>query len=363
MSVALVAVVLTIASPAPAAADGTDCSACHGSVTNAAPPVDVSGNALTTKTGVGAHQSHLGVSTWHAEIMCGECHIVPVAESDPGHSDTALPAELTWGALATSDGATPTWNGTTCSGDYCHGSTLPEGGATPNWTTVDGTEAACGTCHGLPPAGLHTTNPDCSLCHPNAGAGQTFTIPGQHIDGIVQLDPLTCSSCHGSAANDAPPVDVSGNAFTTETGVGAHQSHLGVSTWHAEIVCTECHVVPASDSDPGHRDTALPAELTWGALATNDGATPSWDGTSCSGDYCHGATLLDEGASPVWTTVDGTQAACGTCHGLPPGGLHPSNPDCSARCAMVRWRTPRPRWTWPAVSLPPTQVSAHTRAT
>ena len=58
---------------------------------------------------------------------------------------------------------------------------------TPDWTVVDGTQDACGTCHGLPPDYPHVDRADCESCHPDAGPGQTITTAAQHIDGTVQL--------------------------------------------------------------------------------------------------------------------------------------------------------------------------------
>ena len=327
MSRYLVGLVLGLSMAIAASSAAQDCVTCHGTGSDPAPPLDTSGNAMTTARGVGAHQSHLGTSTWHAEVSCSDCHLVPAATGDPGHNDTSLPAELTWGALASADGATPSWNGTTCT-TYCHGSTLPEGGTTPVWTQVDGSQAACGTCHGAPPAAPHPPQTDCSLCHPGMGPAMTFVDETQHIDGTVQVLVMTCTTCHGTGSDPAPPLDTSGNAMTTARGVGAHQSHLGTSTWHAEVSCSDCHLVPAATGDPGHNDTSLPAELTWGALASADGATPSWNGTTCT-TYCHGSTLPEGGTTPVWTQVDGSQAACGTCHGAPPAAPHPPQTDCS----------------------------------
>lgn len=98
MSIPLLVAIMLAVVPLSASANSVDCSVCHGSQANAAPPVDVSGNSATTETGVGAHQSHLGPSSWRAEISCSECHVVPADVGDPGHADTALPAELTWRA-------------------------------------------------------------------------------------------------------------------------------------------------------------------------------------------------------------------------------------------------------------------------
>ncbi len=315
------------------------CTECHGDSTSIAPPFDTKGNVDTTFRGVGAHRSHVGLnSDWHREVQCADCHLVPLTPEDVGHDDTELPAELTWGPVAKSNGAVPMFDGvtTTCSGVYCHGDTLLGGSnTTPNWTTVDGTEAACNACHGIPPATPHPANSNCSACHPTVDDTLTFVTPERHIDGFVDLTPgiIGCTECHGTKGKTAaPPRDTIGNTETTDRGVGAHASHLKSSTWHKVIACEACHVVPTHQSDVGHNDTVWPAELTWGPLAKNDEATPSFDGatTTCSGVYCHGATLVPGGSNttPDWTTVDGTQGSCGTCHGLPPQAPHPQNTAC-----------------------------------
>ncbi len=318
-----------------------DCTSCHGDVASSdpAPPRDTSGSVATTARGVGAHQSHLGASTWRAPIACSECHVRPTDVADVGHNDTALPAELTWGMTATADGAVPVFDGSTmtCSGVYCHGETLIAGGTStrPDWTSVGAGEADCGTCHGLPPAAPHPADTDCSACHATVAADdRTFLFPNRHVDGVVDLIALDCTSCHGDipSGDPAPPRDTTGATATTARGVGAHQSHLGPSTWRASIDCTECHVRPSAISDPGHRDTALPAELIFGARATADSATPSFDGATgtCSGVYCHGETLAPGGTNttPDWTNVGTGEADCGTCHGLPPGGTHTTIATC-----------------------------------
>ncbi|MEI8259778.1 MAG: CxxxxCH/CxxCH domain-containing protein, partial [Deltaproteobacteria bacterium] len=218
------------------------------------------------------------------------------------------------------------------------GTTLPAGGGsntTPNWTRADGSQAACGTCHGLPPGGTHPVSTRCEVCHSTVmGAGGTFINPALHINGVVDVTTASCESCHGGGGSAAPPTGVGGETATTARAVGAHRAHLTTpSTWHAPVTCAECHVVPTRSTSPGHLDTPLPAEVTWGALATTDTATPSWSGTTCSGTYCHGATLVagaGTNTAPTWTVVDGTQDACGTCHGLPPGGTHYALTRCEA---------------------------------
>src|SRR5512143_3518187 len=120
-------------------------------------------------------------------------------------------------------------------------------------------------------------------------------------------------------------------------GVGAHRMHLGTSTMHKRIECAVCHKVPNEIGDPGHLDTPLPAELTFGGIA--EGSVWNHDTATCSNTYCHGATLTNNlggqssaagGATtvPVWTLVDGSQSQRTSCHGFPPPAPHPQASDC-----------------------------------
>jgi predicted CxxxxCH...CXXCH cytochrome family protein len=308
---------------------------------------------------------------------------VPTSYADPGHVDSLPPADVSFSAIAKTNGANPTWTGTTCTGSYCHGATLDGGKHTaPSWTTVDGTQIACDSCHGNPPGGTHPPSTDCASCHTAViNADGTFKAPELHINGKVELNSLhpagyaaadkhgadfnsgvvsctssnchgdtllgasgpscnkchsgwqtKCNFCHGSATDPsgAPPASVSGATATSNRAVGAHQAHLKSSTWRAPLSCNQCHKVPATLFAAGHLG-ASPAELTFSGLAVTDGATPSFNGTTCSGSYCHGATL-DGGqhTAPTWTKVDGTQSSCSSCHGDPPGGTHPQNTSCSS---------------------------------
>jgi predicted CxxxxCH...CXXCH cytochrome family protein len=239
-----------------------------------------------------------------------------------------------FGALAKAAGASPVWDRTpaTCSSAYCHGSTRSGGQhSSPTWTLVDGSQATCDSCHGYPPPIPHPASTTCAGCHAGTvGSGGAIDVAGgQHIDGQVQVAAAGCTICHGSVANPAPPVDTAGNSDTSFRGVGAHQAHLKASSdWHLATSCLECHNVPASDTELAHVDGSV--ELTWGTLALSAGAQPAFDGQRCSSVYCHGATLLPGGSntSPQWTTVDGSQSHCGTCHGIPPGGGHPEANNC-----------------------------------
>jgi predicted CxxxxCH...CXXCH cytochrome family protein len=311
---------------------GTACDSCHGAAGRSEPPRDTQGNTATTARGVGAHAAHLTMnSTWHAAVACADCHKVPGGANAVGHRDTPLPAELTFSAKA---GAATAWNGLACSNNYCHGGTLPAASrgtaSSPTWTRVDGTQSQCTSCHGMPPGGSHPADPNCGACHPTMTPGDNMHItdPARHIDGVVDVSTtIACDTCHGGAGESAPPKDTTNGTATTLRGVGAHRSHLGTSTWHAAVTCANCHRVPTTIGQAGHRDTALPAELTFTGLAVGT----TWNGTACSNNYCHGATQPDPGGTartPTWTRVDGTQRQCTSCHGAPPSAPHPQDSNC-----------------------------------
>ncbi len=359
----------------------SNCTFCHGdpsrATSAAAPPQGTQNELATTEPAVGAHQAHLRDGAIRQAVACDECHAVPV---DLSHV-TGTP-ELEWGTLARTGGTTPRFEGGRCAATYCHGATLSAGGTNqaPAWTVVDGTQAACGTCHGTPPPSPHPQLAACRPCHPQTigESGGIDVAGGKHVNGVVDrssFHPLewiapaqhgyaanrdlascrtchgadlaggtsglscdachqpgwrtTCTFCHGDAARAsgqaAPPVGTQGQALTTDRAVGAHARHVLGSAHSPPIACAECHVTP---TDLAHVN-GTPA-LTWGAIATRTGTVPAtFSGTTCS-NYCHGASLAAGGSNttPAWTVVNGTQAACGTCHGAPPPLPHPQNASC-----------------------------------
>lgn len=131
---------------------------------------------------------------------------------------------------------------------------------------------------------------------------------------------LSCSSCHGSEQNSAPPKALNGSSDPTEVGVGAHQEHMLAGKVSKPVACQECHPVPEDWSDDRHPN--LVTDMQFGTLAKTSGAAPAWDeaGAQCQNTYCHGATLAGAASRPwpVWTQPDGTQLACTSCHGNPP---------------------------------------------
>lgn len=307
------------------------CQNCHGSAENAAPPLDTSGNDAVSALGVGAHQVHLRGGAHGRPLECGECHRVPRELAEPTHID-GTPAEVifTGPALAMEHDAHWDPAQATCGDSWCHSPSPGQAQDSPAWNVPQALN--CSSCHGLPPPLPHPQVADCSVCHGAVVGADDRSIedPSRHVNGVVDVSlDAPCNACHGSE-NAAPPVDLQGNVATTFSGVGAHQAHVLGSARSRPVPCNECHLVPVALLDPGHLDSALPAELAFSGVALAQGAAPRYEQGSCSATSCHGEVFpgghLSGGShtAPVWTVVDGTQAACGTCHGLPPPPPHPN---------------------------------------
>jgi predicted CxxxxCH...CXXCH cytochrome family protein len=362
-----------------------DCTFCHGDRNRAsdrpAPPVGTQGELATSEVAVGAHQRHLGGGALRGPTPCAECHATP---NDLGHVNGTV--ELTFGPVARANGSTPSFTAQdTCAATWCHGAGLRGGSHTePLWTKVDGSEAACGTCHGTPPPAPHPQLSQCRACHPDTMATDTTidVAGGKHVNGTVDevtyhpvgwsvpsahglaanRDLELCRSCHGSdlaggsvgiscaachgagwesncafchgdrnragsaLLKAAPPQGSQDETATTARAVGAHLSHVDAGPLAGAIGCPTCHPVPTGLA---HVD-GTPA-VTFSGVASAAAPPASWNGTTCA-TYCHGASLSGgTNKAPAWTTVDGTQASCGTCHGVAPPAPHPQNADCG-RC-------------------------------
>ncbi len=317
----------------------TGCTGCHGDATRvatalnpdlpAAPPRDTTGSSATTSAGVGAHQAHLVGGSLRVAMACTECHASPGQGTHPSGT-----IDLVCGPLASSGGTTASFDSTslTCA-NYCHGATL--GGAShsqPVWTGGS-VEVTCGSCHGAPPPSPTRSSRRTALRRLPPGAAAVSFDPATHVNGIVDVT-LSCTSCHGDATRaatalnpllaSAPPKDTKGNTATTARGVGAHQRHLVAGSLSAGTSCSECHTIVTSTA---HSNGAV--DVTFGALSRTGGVTPTWNGTGCASSYCHGN--FKNGTTtyvPTWTAPAAN--ACGTCHGLPPGGTHPAASACES---------------------------------
>ncbi len=298
--------------------DATECQTCHGT--------DYTGGS--------------------SQVACFSCH-------------TTFPHPATWTGGHGPYLKTKNWTDTEC--QSCHGTDYAGGTS----------GVACFSCHDpYPhsvrfPSGRHTNYlyPNgyplvvCQTCHGTDYAGGKSGVScmqaGCHVDETgTPKSPEACNTCHGvfrAPASDllsaAPPKGVLGDTSQAYRGVGAHQKHLLTGTLGKPLKCQECHAVPATLFQAGHIDTKLPAEAvlndTLSRLVTGDGTlrpSPAWNGTSCGSTYCHGnwklqkstsafpwiydttdSVMVGEAFAPVW--IGGSaQAACGTCHGLPPRG-------------------------------------------
>lgn len=324
----------------------------------------------------GSHTAHISAPL---SKTCSECH-KNAGEGTASHANADI--EVAFNVDPFSNTAsysqmpnTPGNGYGTCATVYCHsigqrngGSALVSGTAdykSPAW----GGTAACGSCHdAVMASGSHTSHLnvagyDCATCHTNAGSATA-----KHADGNIDTEfnaaqaggsgsysqtgtpgngygtcstvfchgttspqwgadftgVATCEKCHGSAATAAIGnfKDTAGN--TSGARVGAHVAHLASThNYTNDIVCSDCHGVPAGVTTAGHIDTALPAEVN---------VARGYAAGTCSTTYCHGIGIKNNwpGANnrtPSWgdtTYLTGVAANdCAQCHGYPPGGGHP----------------------------------------
>jgi predicted CxxxxCH...CXXCH cytochrome family protein len=293
----------------------------------------------------------------------------------------ASPAEVTFGGIAA--GGSPVWDRSSarCSATYCHGG--PGGAnAAPVWTSVGTGEAACGSCHGLPPPDPHPASvypTGCATCHPDTMDSLGTLIPpsanGKHLDGIVEaagahgpgwMDTTSsefhaysanqglaacqtchgteltkcagchgaewktsCTMCHGGLANatGAPPVATWARR-QDQVAVGAHTSHVSPNPVGAYSGCIECHPVPVDAFSAGHVDGK--ADVRFAGPVSGLKPTAKWNyptAPTCSSTYCHGNFIAGKTTFvPSWILAN--QAACGTCHNARPlGYLHKRHQD------------------------------------
>jgi len=187
---------------------------------------------------------------------------------------------------------------------------------------------SCQQCHGASYEG-GTVGESCNTCH---------VFPG---------GPEACNTCHGDFSDPdkiAPPTDLDGNVATTFAGVGAHTKHIYGIEIGENVGCYECHPSETAGNSYvfGHID-GQPAEMQFGVF-TNSGvsdATYDYNSATCWNTYCHGNyefkkedsqyqwaytgdVIEGNSFTPVWNLVNGSQAECGTCHGLPPTGHIPA---------------------------------------
>ena len=282
------------------------CSTCHGSGTKAYPPRDP---CFFPGDVAGAHAAHVEPSPERSSgLACSTCHPMPGPAVIGGLHGNGV-VDVTFDPTLVAAGAMYDRSSGACAVS-CH----DQGGAKPRVTwTQPAAPVTCGDCHSSPPAG-HFPGA-CNNCHAEANATGTALSGGPlHLNGKVDLGDGSgrCGACHGSG--DSP--------WPLTLGHPAHET----PTLTAPLACSNCHVVPATILDPVHLDGTV--HVTFSGLATARGATPTWNGTTCTNVACHGANLADPAAEPAWSDTSGAQARCGACHGIPPS-QHTTSTACN----------------------------------
>lgn len=283
------------------------CSTCHGDGSRAAPPRDPCFFPDDART-AGAHVAHVTPAPGRAQLACATCHPVPgatVLEGVHGNGTVNLAFDANASGNASYDAASGA-----CTTE-CH---ARPGGQKPRPAWTDKGPMACNDCHGSPPPQHYAGA--CSGCHRDADAkGTAFTGGHLHVNGRVDLGDGTgtCGACHGAGSDPWPST-------------GAHAKHK-LPANSAPVACESCHVVPTVFGKGTAHPKGGPVTLTFGGLAKNRGANPTFTNGTCNNAYCHGEGVVGTtAAAPRWTDKG---ASCTSCHGLPPGPPHGGAAECS----------------------------------
>jgi len=229
----------------------------------------------------GAHAVHVEPSPTHsAGLACSTCHPAPGKDVIGGlHANGSV--EIIFDARVQPQMSYERSTG------VCAVSCHDRGGARPRPTWSDNMPMRCGDCHASPPA--HHYPGKCSGCHREADATGTSLLGGPlHMNGRVDVGDGSgkCGACHGQGDDPWPST-------------AAHGSHHA-PTLAAPVACTTCHAVPPTILAPGHLDGVVEVALSEHAL--DRGASPIWNGQTCTGVACHGALLVDPpSVVPSWT--------------------------------------------------------------
>jgi len=195
--------------------------------------------------------------------------------------------------------------------------------------------------HGKYIANLNWNMTNCNQCHGDDYTGGIVS-PSCNTCHTQTAGPEACNTCHGDFTKPnsvAPPRALNSAISTDDPGVGAHQLHLSGITIGSNVLCNECHKIPGGFKSAGHIDDSPRAEVVFSGFASHQNVSGSYNfsDNKCSNTYCHGNFkfskansqyqeyftedyMVGNNYSPKWNKVDGTEAACGTCHGLPPKG-------------------------------------------
>jgi len=259
-------------------------------------------------------------------VHCGQ----PVEYGEQGHTKFTGPAYLTVGGVLTGRHAE-----IAC--ESCHvGETAPFGTIpdhclgcheddrpTPNHEP-DATSCNQGCHRVVDYCWNFATNPDCV---PATTSGDADTDADADADTDVDTDTDTdtgtvptgnsCAigGCHGDGPirDDAAPASSSHNAHLA--------ANYDLFAPAAPMNCDTCH--------PAGGDTALTHEngtvdVPLAGITVGDNAAAAYAGGTCSGTYCHGASMADAPPDPVWDSGRGAVSCGSTCHVSPPVNMYDS---------------------------------------
>ncbi|WP_052440692.1 CxxxxCH/CxxCH domain-containing protein, partial [Geobacter sp. OR-1] len=272
-----------------------------------------------------------------------------------------------------------------CTNLYCHGggtsSRAPLGGGTvaaPAWMTVDGSQDACGACHGttaatVPATGSHSRHAGnvtgsyamlCSTCHNVTGnthangsvewrlnssdsrIGTAATYRGYssggtndlgpsnsfgqcanlycHSNGLAGAENVTTAPTWGTSAGFAGCVGCHGGNADSASPIATrgHRAHINNSSLHFtgfNFRCSECHNSTVDSSDLTITSNTLHVnkvpDVNWGARSTGG---LSYTGT-CANIYCHsngaGVYKTPPKSWSSMTEADMGTISCNYCHG------------------------------------------------
>lgn len=299
-----------------------ECNNCHGDISGRYWPMGVYGAGNAANDG-GRHEIHmtrLAKAKYNMTVvalladgdvknkqieLCKYCHNATVPGANPGHTDTALPAEVSstmyalWDTTRTTPDAV-TYTGTgangtgTCANANCHNGKNTNSVANFTW-------------HG-------TGTQNCLLCHndiTNTTAGTTGATHAAHTGSAATFGKtLNCASCHGGSVTWSPYVvptnDLHINgAFNVGTAGGGSVpfTYSGTYTDAATRVVGSCAVNLCHNNG---KNAAAPAYTWQTAIA---GCAACHATSSALGGNSHTAHL-----TASFATTFGKTANCQDCH-------------------------------------------------
>jgi predicted CxxxxCH...CXXCH cytochrome family protein len=172
------------------------------------------------------------------------------------------------------------------------------------------------------------------FCYPSNGSRVPVLHPTDRRSSVIRDNAIVSLARRGVLASLAlsalllPGAAAAQVCAPATSAIGAHLSHTRTGFARTALACSECH--------PPVCSTGQASPVGFGALASARGARPSWDPVTrtCSGVYCHGATLKSPVGPIAWTYVDPAvtrpnSQQCVVCHGYPPPAHSASATSCS----------------------------------